>query len=349
MENLGLYLVDPPCFPPFLFAEEISGKILDVLVSEGLLIVRLKCVSFCNNGRRPPPMNYFFLKRITLWCAPLLLIALLIMDACSPAAEDPDKEVWISLFDGSDMDNWVPKFAGFDLGVNHNNRFVFKDSLLSVRYAVKDSFKGNFGHLFYKEKFSHYRLRARYRFVGDQMTGGPGWAFRNNGLMLHCQDPESMGLEQDFPISLELQLLGGDGIHPRTNANLCTPGTNVVLGDSLFIPHCINSNSGTYHGDRWVDVEALVLGDSLIQHILEGKVVMEYRKPTIGGGAISGYKESAYREGAPLNEGLISIQAESHPIDFKSIELLNLCGCMDQKAKNYKKYYVKADNERCIY
>ena len=167
--------------------------------------------------------------------------------------------------------------------------------------------------------------------------------------MLHCQDPNSLGLDQDFPISLELQLLGGDGVNDRTNANLCTPGTNVMLGDSLFTPHCINSSSKTYSGDQWVEVEAIVFGDSLIQHILEDQVVMEYRKPTIGGGNIGGYKESAYHEGVPLKEGFIAIQAETHPIDFKSIQLLNLCGCMDKKAKNYKTYYVKADNASCKY
>jgi len=150
-------------------------------------------------------------------------------------------------------------------------------------------------------------------------------------------------------ISLELQLLGGGGTDDRTTANLCTPGTDVVMGDTLFRPHCINSTSKTYHGDQWVEVEALVLGDSLVQHIMEGQVVMEFNKPTIGGGAISGYTESAYQEGTPLTEGYISIQAETHPIDFKSIELLNLCGCMDQKAKNYKDYYVKADNTTCVY
>ena len=279
----------------------------------------------------------------------LPLMTIFLLKSCNSPAENPDKEEWISMFDGSGMEAWTPKFAGFDLGVNYKNRFVFKDSLLSVRYMAQDTFKGNFGHLYYKQRFSHYKLRAKYRFVGDQMAEGPGWAFRNNGLMLHCQDPASLGLDQDFPISLELQLLGGDGTNSRTNANLCTPGTNVVIADSLFTPHCVNSTSKTYHGDSWVEVEALVLGDSLLQHILEGEVVMEYRKPTIGGGSISGYKETAYQEGVALKEGFISIQAETHPIDFKSIELLNLCGCMDPEAKNYKSYYVKADNRSCIY
>lgn len=278
-----------------------------------------------------------------------ILILSLFFDSCNAVQNEPDKQEWIAMFDGGSIDRWTPKFAGYELGVNYNNTFVLKDSLLSVRYDIKDTFKGNFGHLYFKEKFSHYRLKANYRFVGDQMTAGPGWAVRNNGLMLHCQEPSTIGLDQDFPISLELQLLGGDGTHDRTNANLCTPGTNVVMNDSLFTPHCVNSTSATYHGDQWVEVEALVLGDSLIQHILGGKVVMEYRKPTIGGGAISGYTKSAYVEGTPINDGYISIQAETHPIDFKSIELLNLSGCMDPKAKNYKSYYVNTNNSTCEY
>lgn len=266
---------------------------------------------------------------------------------CNQSTNDPNKEEWISLFNGSNFDNWVPKFKGSEIGVNYKNRFVIKDSLLSVRYAPTDTFKGNFGHLFYKEKFSHYRLKVKYRFVGEQQTGGPDWAIRNNGLMLHCQDPSTIELDQDFPISLEYQLLGGDGVNKRPNANLCTPGTNVVINDTLFTSHCINSTSKTYHGDQWVEAEAIVLGDSLIQHILEGEVVMEYRNPTMSG--LSGYNKSVYTEGLPIHDGYISIQAESAPIDFSSIELLNLRGCMDKKAKNYKAYYVKADNSTCVY
>lgn len=288
--------------------------------------------------------KYYKVSAIFLFCAGAVLLA-----SCATSAPDPDKEEWVALFDGSDMKQWTPKFTGFELGENYHNRFRVEDSLLSVRYAKKDTFNGDFGHLYYDQKFSHYKLKAVYRFVGEQMTGGPGWAVRNNGLMLHCQDPATLGLDQDFPISLELQLLGGDGENDRTNANLCTPGTNVVLGDTLFTPHCINSSSKTYHGDQWVEVEALVLGDSLIQHILEDEVVMEYRKPTIGGGNVDGYKESAYHEGTSVTEGYIAIQAETHPIDFKSIEVLNLVGCMDKKAKNYKSYYVKADNASCVY
>lgn len=269
-------------------------------------------------------------------------------DVTPDTTSDPDDEEWVSLFDGTGIEKWVPKFKGSTLGVNYKDRFIFADSLLSVRYLPEDTFKGNFGHLFYQEKFSHYKLRATYRFVGDQQINGPGWAFRNNGLMLHCQQPETMELEQEFPISLELQLLGGAPTGQRPTCNLCTPGTNVNMSDTLFTPHCIESTSGTYRGDQWVTVEALVLGDSLIQHMVGGEVVMEYTLPTIGGGTSDEWG-AAFKEGTPLKEGWISIQAETHPIDFKSIELLNLCGCTDKRAKNFKSYYIASDNTTCVF
>ncbi|MDN5200249.1 DUF1080 domain-containing protein [Fulvivirgaceae bacterium BMA10] len=288
-------------------------------------------------------------KRIALVAGTVLISLASIFSCTNEKREDPNKEEWLSLFNGKNLDKWTPKIVGYEAGVNHKNTFLVEDSLLKVRYAKQDTFKNEFGHLFYADKYSHYRLRATYRFVGEQMTGGPGWAFRNNGFMLHCQSPQSMGLHQDFPISLEMQLLGGSGVGERSTGNLCTPGTHVILGDSLFTPHCVGSSSKTYHGDQWVEVEALVLGDSLIQHIVEGEVVLEYRNPTIDGGNVSGHGAEMKKDGTPLKEGYISIQSETHPIDFKSIEILDLCGCMDPKAKNYKSYYVKADNSKCIY
>lgn len=267
---------------------------------------------------------------------------------CSTETYDPAKEEWLQLFNGADMKDWTPKFAGQEPGVNYKNTFVVEDSLLRVQYSEWDSFRNEFGHLFYKEKFSHYRIKATYRFIGDQVAGGPGWAFRNNGLMLHCQSPESMGLDQDFPISLEAQLLGGNGTDERPTNNLCSPGTNVVMGDTLFTQHCIGSSSKTYHGDDWVDVEILVLGDSLIHHIVDGEVVMNYGNPTVGGGAVADTSEE-FKDGMAISEGYISIQSETAPTDFKTIEVLDLCGCTDEKAKNYKSYFVKSDNSKCVY
>ena len=50
-----------------------------------------------------------------------------------------------------------------------------------------------------------------------------------------------------------------------------------------------------------------------------------------------------------LQEGYIALQSEGHPIEFRKVELLNLAGCTDPKASNYKSYFVKSDNARCRY
>jgi hypothetical protein len=86
--------------------------------------------------------------------------------------------------------------------------------------------------------------------------------------------------DQDFPISIEVQLLGGlsDG-KPRSTANVCTPGTNIVMNGQLHTPHCTNSTSKTYDGDQWVRVEVLVHGDELIRHMIDGQTVLEYTRP----------------------------------------------------------------------
>ena len=167
--------------------------------------------------------------------------------------------------------------------------------------------------------------------------------------MVHSQSAESMGLNQDFPYSIEVQLLGGNGKDKRPTANLCTPGTHAVMNGKLFTPHCVNSDSETYHGDQWVEVSVLVLGDSLVEHWVNGAKVMSYEKPQIGGGQVHEYEGADRIEGTLLSDGFISLQAESHPTEFRKVELLNLKGCMDPKAINYKSYYLKADNTTCMY
>jgi hypothetical protein len=263
--------------------------------------------------------------------------------------KNPNEKEWIQLFNGKDLSGWKAKIRGHELGDNFGNTFRVEDGILKARYNQYDSFRSQFGHLFYEMKFSYYLLAVDYRFTGEQCPGGPGWAKRNSGAMLHSQDPTTMLKDQDFPISIEGQLLGGLGNGSRPTANLCTPGTNVHFADTLFTPHCINSTSQTYDGDQWVHAEFLVLGDSLIRHAVNGQIVLEYTKPEIGGGAVSNYDPKIKIDGTPLTEGFISLQGESHPVDFRKVELVNLKGCRDPKAKNYKSYYAKADNASCIY
>jgi hypothetical protein len=278
-----------------------------------------------------------------------LMFAWMLGPSKAMAANDPDQKEWIQLFNGKDLQNWMVKITGYDLGDNFGNTFRVEDGRLKVSYDHYDKFDGRFGHIFYRQKFSHYIVAVEYRFVGEQAAGGPDWAFRNSGIMVHCQPPESMQKDQDFPISIEVQLLGGRGTGERPTANLCTPGTNVVMNGSLFTTHCLNSASPTFHGDQWVRVEAMVLGDSVIRHVVNGATVLSYEMPQIGGGAVNHFNPWAKEDGKLLTEGYISLQSESHPVEFRKVELLNLAGCMDPKAKNYKSYFVKAENWRCQY
>ena len=245
-------------------------------------------------------------------------------DAGSRSRPEPVEERWIQLFDGRDLDGWIPKITHHPLGENFAHTFRVEDGLLRVAYDGYEDFGGRFGHLFFETPFHHYRLRVEYRFHGEQAPGGPGWAFRNSGVMLHCQAPQSMGLDQEFPVSIEAQMLGGDGTHERPTANLCTPGTHVVLGGELVTRHCTNSTSRTYHGDRWVTIELEVRGGDVIRHRMDGAVVLEYGEPQLDEHDADAQRLLA--AGAPrrLESGWIALQAESHAIDFRKVEILPL-------------------------
>lgn len=247
-------------------------------------------------------------------------------EATKQSTEKREKaDEWIQLFNGKDLTGWTPKIFGQKLGDNYADTFRVVDGLLTVSYDkykdedFEEGFK-KFGHLFYDEKLSHYDLRIEYRFIGEQCKNGPGWAWRNSGVMLHGQDPATMDVDQDFPVSVEAQFLGGDGKNPRTTSNLCTPGTNVVIGGKLFLPHCTDSTSPTFHGDDWVTAEFEVRGNESIKHIIDGKVVLEYSQPQYDDRDPNAKK--LIKDGnLMISEGTISLQSESHGIQFRKIEL----------------------------
>ncbi len=253
----------------------------------------------------------------------LLILTAITFASCSQNSKKSTDSDWIQLFNGKDLSDWTIKFSGSELNDNYKNTFYVEDGLLKVSYDEYDEFAGEFGHIFYnKEKFSNYILRVEYRFVGEQVIGGPGWAIKNNGVMIHSQSAESMEIDQDFPVSIEVQLLGGYNNEERPTANLCTPGTNVTLNNELFTTHCTNSSSKTYYGEEWVTAEIFVHGNRLIQHVVEGDTVLSYTNPVIGGGNLP--ENYPLPEGTPLHEGYISLQAESHPTEFRKVEILIL-------------------------
>lgn len=239
--------------------------------------------------------------------------------------QEAGEEKWIPLFNGKDLEGWTPKITGYEAGENFGDTFRVEDGVLKVSYDQYPEFGGRFGHLFTNHEYSHYKLRIEYRFVGEQAKGGPPWAFRNSGAMLHGQSPESMRKDQEFPVSIEVQLLGGDGQKERTTANLCTPGTHVEMGGKLITQHCTNSKSKTYHGDRWVTVEVEVHGDGKFIHRVDGETVLEYERPQYDEGDADARKLMERNGGEKLiRGGTISLQSESHPVEFRKVELLPL-------------------------
>jgi hypothetical protein len=244
----------------------------------------------------------------------LCLIFAFTGDTNKNVAADPK---WEQLFNGKNLNGWTPKIRYHEYGDNWKNTFRVENGLLENRYDQYEKFDETYGHLFYKKPYSYYLIGVEYRFVGDQVKGGPGWAFRNNGIMFHGQDPKTMKTDQDFPNSMEAQLLGGSGKGTRSTANLCTPGTQFERDGKIITQHCTDSKSKTFDGDQWVRVELLVLADSLVIHYVNGEEVMRYEKPQTD--PAKGEKEGTFLKG-----GTISIQSESHPTDFRKIEIIDL-------------------------
>lgn len=240
--------------------------------------------------------------------------------------EKSKEENWIQLFNGKDLKDWHIKIKGYPLDDNDKNTFRVVNGVMQVNYDEYNGiFNASYGHIFYKKEFSNYILKLQYRFTGEQIKDGAGWAKRNSGVMIHCQAPETMELNQNFPVSIEVQLLGGLNEGERSTGNLCTPGTHVVMHDKLITKHCINSSSATFNGDQWVSLEVLVRNDSIISHKINGKTVISYNKSQIGG-SVENVDNKVWKskEGNALKKGYISLQSESHPVEFKNIELLEL-------------------------
>ena len=234
-----------------------------------------------------------------------------------------DKNDWEVLFNGKNLDGWEIKIRGEKLGQNFKNTFKVKDSSLKVSYENYENFNDKFGHIFYtKSKYKNYHLSLEYKFSGEHLAGAPGWSIKNSGIMLHSQEPSSMLLDQNFPVSAEVQLLGGLGIGKRSTANICTPGTDVDINSETAKYHCINSKSKTYHKDDWVKVDVIVKSNKIVYHVIDNDTVLSYSNLRVGGDKVP--SNFLNKIGDPLTEGYISLQSEGHPVEFRNIKIKNL-------------------------
>lgn len=265
------------------------------------------------------------MKTLYYFLVTFLTLSAFVFASCdTKTASSDNSSDWIQLLADDNLDDWTVKIKGYEVGNNYANTFRLEDGILKVRYDedAYPTFENRFGHLFYKDTFSHYLLRLEYRFVGRKATGAPSWAFRNTGILFHGQSPQSMALDQDFPVSIEYQLLGSNSTRAQVTGSVCTPGTNVVVDDELMLDHCTQSWSDEYMGDQWVTAELEVHGNQIIKHIINGDTVMVYSQPQLD------EREQYYEKVLELNggeqmlsSGTICLQSEGHPCDFRNVEI----------------------------
>lgn len=251
-------------------------------------------------------MRYFF-------------VAIIFLLSCKQKKNTPE---WVDLFNGNDLKDWTVKIYHHDVGVNFGNTFRVVDNMIQVRYDEYGDFNDQFAHLYYNKPFSRFHLKLEYQFTGELQPGAPDYTLLNSGVMFHSQDPHTMPKEQNWPISVEMQFLAalGDG-KPRPTGNMCSPGTDIVYNGEVYAGHCLNSSSKTFDKAEWVQADLIVLGDSLITHIINGDTVLQYSKPTMGGGVVSGYDSVIWKPGMPLKSGYIALQSEGQPINFRNIRI----------------------------
>ncbi len=267
-------------------------------------------------------------KSVQYLNAVALFVLVLLCFSCSPGARDKqntqDNE-WQTLFNGKDMDDWTVKIHHHEVGDNYAQTFRVQDGLLQVKYDGYEAFNNRYGHLFYNVPFSTFHLTWEYRFTNEWLEDAPDYTYRNSGVMFHSQAPQTILKEQDWPISVEFQLLAGlgDG-KPRPTGNMCSPGTEVFYRGEMDPRHCINSSSDTYEWDQWVKAELIVYGDSLVTHLINGDTVLQYTRPQIGGGVANNFDPKIKQDGKPLTEGYIALQSEGQGIEFREIKIRRL-------------------------
>lgn len=256
--------------------------------------------------------------------SPLVRIALVLgLTVSSPCHAD---QPWVSLFNGKNLDGWTPKFSGHAVGKNPFNTFRVEDGVIKVSYDGYGKFDEQYGHLFTNIAYSRYILRMEYRFEGKMMADAPGYVNLNSGVMIHAQSPQSMGLKQGFPASMEVQFLADEGKGRRPTANVCTPGTNLEIDGKLVTQHIVESSAPTFPAGEWVKIEVEVRGSDEVIHRVNGKEVLRYQKPQLDpeGRIISA--DALIKAGAPklLDFGYIALQAEGQGVWFRNIQLKSL-------------------------
>ncbi len=263
-----------------------------------------------------------------------LVISLVIIISCGSKKVSKAKESvtnlvstktetkWISIFNGKDLNGWTIKIPGYELGENFGNTLRVENGILKVRYdEYGPEFKDRFGTVYFDKYLSNYRLKVVYRFVGETATGAPTWGYRDSGIQFHGQPPTTQKLNQAFPVCLEYNFHGGNGTDERPLGAACTNGMFIEHNGQKNTTTCIAADvPKTFHGNQWVTAE-IDVRDSKITHYVNGEEILSYANPTYN---IENETAKMLMDGedSKVKGGYVSLQSNSHPIDFRKIELL---------------------------
>ncbi|MCU4675448.1 DUF1080 domain-containing protein [Catenovulum sp. 2E275] len=263
-------------------------------------------------------MNKF--KSLTSILSALILTSQL--SACANNLNNSTNADWIELFNGKNLDNWTVKINHHKTGENYADTFRVEDKTLAVRYDQYTDFNQRFGHIFYNQPFDNFHLKFDYKFSGEFLKSAPSYAKRNSGVMFYSQSPDSIQQQQNWPISVEMQLLAE--LTPgqaRPTGNMCSPGTDIIYQDKIYPGHCLNSNSKTYPMDQWVSAE-LIVNHGKITQIINGEIVLEYASPfATKDDLIQGEDPAIWQQMTVLTSGYIGFQSEGQPVEFKNIKI----------------------------
>lgn len=253
----------------------------------------------------------------------LLLLATFLICRCfaDSSSLSTNEGGWIDLFNGQDLDDWTVKFAGSPAGENLHNIYRVEDGILKVSYDGYDKFDMRFGHIFHKTEYSHYILRVEYLFLGKGLADAPHWTNFNSGVMLHAQSPQSMRLEQGFPVSIEAQFLAEKATAGTQTGNIVTPGTHVEIDGKLNKEHIIDSSSRLYPLGEWVRFEAEVHGSKEIIYRVNGEEVNRLQHPQLDDSDRDAQKMLTQGADKFLGSGYIALQAEAQPVWFRNIKV----------------------------
>ncbi len=254
----------------------------------------------------------------------LFVLSIVILFSCNETEEKTivQELSWSKIFNEKNLDGWLPKIAGHELGENFGKTFIVEDGILKIRYdAYGDDFDDRFGALFFNKKLSDYRLKIEYRFVGETAPGAPEWGYRDSGIQFHSQSPQSLKVDQAFPVCLEYNLHGGNGTEDRPVGAICANGTFIEINGKKNENYCTPPVlAQTFHGDQWVTME-LDVKDGKVSHFVNGKEILSYENPSLN--PEHDIAKTFIQNGdSTLNSGYVSLQSNSHPIDFRKIELM---------------------------